>query len=106
MLVWLHSPVAASHESVVHPLASSHEFNAPPTQAPDLHASATVQALPSLQLALLSTVLHPLVGLQLLSVQAFPSSQEVTAPGKHSPALQASPTVQLSLSLHGATLAT
>src|SRR5438128_2704109 len=42
-------PVAGSQESVVHTFASLQLGGGPPTQTPPAHASAVVQALPSLQ---------------------------------------------------------
>jgi hypothetical protein len=74
-------------------------------QAPPLQASA-VQVWPSLQAALLLTLLQaPLAAIQLSSVQTLPSSQlTVALPAQTPAALQASPEVQALPSLHGVPL--
>ena len=48
-------PVAGTHESFVHGLLSSQFAAAPPTHAPAAQVSPVVQALPSLQDAVLLT---------------------------------------------------
>ena len=68
-------PKPVSHSSSVQTLLSLQLGAGPPTQMPPLHASAVVQALPSLHIALLSTFAHPEVGLQLSSVQPLLSLQ-------------------------------
>ena len=48
MAAWAQTPVATTHESVVHTLASS-QLASEPLHTPKLHKSSTVQALLSLQ---------------------------------------------------------
>ena len=99
-------PVAGLQASSVQTLPSSQLGAAPGTQEPPLQASPTVQALPSLQGAVLFTCVQPVAGLQASSVQTLPSSQLGAAPGTQEPPLQASPTVQALPSLQGAVLFT
>src|SRR5439155_1087463 len=63
---------------------------APPVQAPPLQVSLVVQALPSLQGAVLLTWTQPVEGLQVSSVQTLPSSQEGAGPPTQRPPLQVS----------------
>src|SRR5439155_192593 len=77
---------------------------APPVQAPPLQVSLVVQALPSLQGAVLLTWTQPVEGLQVSSVQTLPSSQVGGGPPTHRPPLQASLVVQALPSLQGAVL--
>ena len=77
---------------------------APPVQVPPLQVSLVVQALPSLQGAVLLTWTQPVEGLQVSSVQTLPSSQEGAGPPTHRPPLQASFVVQRLPSLQGAAL--
>src|SRR5207249_1224765 len=72
-------PVAGSHESVVHTLASLQLIGGPPAQAPPAHVSAVVQALPS-------------------------SQDRVFGVPAHTPAAQVSPEVQGLRSSHGTVL--
>src|SRR5207302_91428 len=74
----------------------------PPTHAPPAHASAVVQALPSLHAAVLGVLTQPEAGLQLSSVQALPSLQFGAAPPTQTPPAQVSAVVQALPSLHGA----
>src|SRR5438046_5498425 len=76
----------------------------PPVQVPPLQVSLVVQALPSLQGAVLLTWTQPVEGLQVSSVQTLPSSQEGAGPPTHRPPLQASFVVQRLPSLQGAAL--
>src|SRR5205807_2291393 len=66
--------------------------------------SLVVQALPSLQGAVLLTWTQPVEGLQVSSVQTLPSSQEGAGPPTHRPPLQASFVVHMLPSLQGAAL--
>src|SRR5436309_1013405 len=77
---------------------------APPVQAPPLQVSLVVQALPSLQGAVLLTWTQPVEGLQVSSVQTLPSLQEGAGPPTHRPPLQASLVVQALPSLQGSVL--
>src|SRR5207245_7289140 len=74
----------------------------PPTHAPPAHASAVVQALPSLHAAVLGVLTQPEAGLQLSSVQALPSLQFGAAPPTQTPPAQVSAVVQALRTLHGA----
>ena len=69
-------PVAGLQESFVHVLPSLQLGGAPPTQAPPLHVSDVVHALPSLQGAALFVWVQPVAGLQPSSVHPLPSSYE------------------------------
>ena len=76
-------PVAGSHASSVQGLPSSQFGATLPTHAPSAQTSTVVQALPSLQGAVLFTFSQPVAGLQLSSVQTFPSLQSGGAPPTH-----------------------
>ena len=94
--------------SSVHGLLSL-QFNdpVPGWQIPPPHVSPSVHGLPSLHEAVLFACPQPEVGLQLSSVQGFPSLQSsVPVPGWQIPAEQVSPVVQAFPSLHGALLLT
>ncbi len=91
-------PVATVQLSVVQGLLSLQFFNPPGSQALALQTSPKVQALPSVQGLTLATWVQPLIALQLSSVHTLLSSQLTVAPGKQTPTLQASPTVQTLLS--------
>ena len=96
-------PLAASQESDVHGLESLQFLTAPGTQPEAAQMSPTVQGLPSEQGLALAVCVQPVTGLQLSSVQALLSLQLTCGPGRHTPALQASPTEHTELSaLHGA----
>ena len=82
------APVPALHVSVVHAFASSQFTFVPPVQEPPLQASPVVQALPSLQAAVLFAWAHPDAGTQESSVHAFESSQLSAVPPTHDPPLQ------------------
>jgi hypothetical protein len=94
--------VAGLHESSVQPLESLQSSAGPPTQAPPLHASAVVQASPSLHGATLSVCRQPVPGVQKSSVQGLPSSQlngddpAQTPPEQISPVEHGSPSSQAS----------
>ena len=64
---WTH-PRTESHESSVHTLASSQSTVVPLLHVPPEHVSPTVQALPSSQRSLLSTLAHVFVPRSQLSV--------------------------------------
>ena len=74
VLFVLTQPVDVLQESFVHTLPSLQSSAGPATQIPALHVSVVVHAFPSLQGAVLFTWTQPLVGLQVSSVQALPSS--------------------------------
>jgi len=90
--------------SSVQTLPSSQLGGAPPTQAPPLHVSLVVQALPSLHGALLLVWTQPVAGSQPSSVQPLPSLQFGAGPPMQRPPLQASLVVQALPSLHGSVL--
>jgi len=72
-------PVSGLQESAVHEFPSSQTLGLP-RQFPPLHASSSVQRLPSLQgPGLLERTQAPVAGSQASVVQAFPSSQLIGA---------------------------
>jgi hypothetical protein len=87
-------PLPGLHASSVHGLPSLQTTAAPATQLPVLQASPMVQALPSLQPAVLALNWQPSLGSQLSSVQGLLSLQTWAEPGLQVPAAQASPLVQ------------
>jgi hypothetical protein len=97
-------PVCASQESVVHPFPSSQSGGGPPTHRPPAHASDVVQALPSLQGAMLSSCEHPRPGSHPSFVHTLPSSQSGAGPPTHSPPAHVSNVVHAFPSSHGTTL--
>jgi len=97
-------PVAGLQASSVQTLASSQFGAVPPTQVPPEQASPVVQALPSLQDAVLLVCVHPVTGLHESSVQGLPSSQLGPAPPTQVPPEQASPVVHALPSSQGAVL--
>ena len=97
-------PLAGLQLSSVHTFPSSQLGAAPPTHAPPEQVSGVVQALPSLQEAVLFEWVQPVAGLQLSSVQTFPSSQLGAAPPTHAPAEQVSPVVHALSSLQALVL--
>jgi hypothetical protein len=105
-LLALVHPVAESHPSSVHPLLSSQFGGAPPTQTPKLQTSFVVQALPSLQEALLLVNTQPCAGTQVSVVQTLPSLHTGAAPPTHAPAEQVSFVVQALPSSQAAVLFT
>ncbi len=85
-------------------LPSSQFFCVPDMQAPFAHTSPMVQALLSLQGAVLLVCTQlPVAASQESSVQTLPSSQFFCAP-EQTPPEHTSPVVQALLSLHGAVL--
>ncbi len=76
----------------------------PGTHRPPLQTSPTVQVFPSEQGAVLLVWTQPVAGLQVSSVQAFPSSQLGAGPPTHPPPLHASFVVQTLPSSQGAVL--
>src|SRR5437867_2028532 len=97
-------PLAGLQESSVQTLPSSQFGGGPPAQLPVAQASFVVQALPSLQGAVLFAWTQPLAGLQESFVQTLPSSQFGGGPPAQLPAAQASFVVQALPSLQGAGL--
>ena len=104
-LAKLTQPLLMSHESLVHTLLSSQLSAAPAWHLVFLHASPTVQALPSVQGKVLAARIQPLPGSQRSVVQRLLSSQLAAAPAWHWLALQMSPVVQALSSEQGAVLA-
>src|SRR5262245_46365465 len=87
-------PVVGSHESSVHTLLSSQLSAGPPVQCPaPSQVSAVVQALPSLQAAVVKPVTGqwPAPSQVAVVVQGSPSSQAVVAAAKVQSALQQLP---------------
>src|SRR5262249_10123465 len=68
--------------------------------------SPVVQALPSSHVAVLLAWAHPVVGLQVSSVQALPSLQSSGAPATHAPSTQVSAPLQTLPSEHDVPSAT
>jgi hypothetical protein len=97
-------PVDGLQASVVQTLPSSQFGAGPPTQVPPEQVSLVVQALPSLQGAVLLVCVQPVEGLQASSVQGLLSLQLVAEPGTQAPPEQTSPVVQALPSLHGSVL--
>jgi hypothetical protein len=85
-------PVAGSQESAVQTFPSLQAMGLP-AQLPPPQTSPLVQALLSLQGAVLLVNTQPVAGLQLSSVQTLPSSQTVGPPGTQAPLSQESPVV-------------
>src|SRR5262249_59138890 len=73
-------PVAGTQLSSVHTFPSSQLGGAPPTQLPPAHVSFVVQALLSLQGAVLFVCAQPVAGTQLSAVHTFPPSHWHGAP--------------------------
>ena len=89
-------PVLASHESTVQALPSLQVFALPVAQTFPLHASPTVQALPSAsQAAVLAVWTQPFWASQLSSVHGLLSAQPSLLPTVQTPAWQLSLTVQM-----------
>ena len=85
----------------MHTFPSSQDFSLPDLHTPPLHASPTVQPLSSLHAAVSSVWLpQPVAESQLSLVHGLPSSQDVLAPGTHTPPWHASPLVHASPSEH------
>ena len=98
-------PPPAVQLSVVQGLPSSQLTPLPGWHAPPEHTSPTVHTDPSLQGAALLLFAHPFCGLQASVVHTLPSSHVVVVPGKHTPPLHTSPTVQALASEHGSLVA-
>jgi hypothetical protein len=105
-LLALVHPVAESHPSSVQGFPSLQFGGAPPTQTPRLQTSFVVQALPSLQEALLLENTQPCTGSHVSVVQTLPSLHTGAAPPTQAPAEQVSFVVQALPSLHAAVLFT
>src|SRR5213078_4013955 len=103
LLPW-RQPVVGSQLSSVQRLLSLQLSAGPPAQLPWLQVSLVVQALPSVQGAVLFVCTQPVDGLQVSSVQTLPSSQLGGAPPTQRPPLQASLVVQALPSLQGRVL--
>src|SRR4030095_11774215 len=78
-------PEDGSHASSVQGFSSAQLRNPSPLQRPPWQISSVVQALPSLQGAVLLVWTHPVAGLHPSSVQGFASSQLGSIPGRHTP---------------------
>src|SRR3990172_2528825 len=104
LLVCTH-PVAGLQESSVQTFASSQLVAAPPTQAPAAQVSLVVQALASLQAAVLLVYTQPVAGVQVSVVHTLLSLQVIAVPPQ-TPAVHTSPLVQALPSLHTVPLAT
>ena len=99
------TPLSGSQASLVQGLPSSQPLAAPGLQVPPAQTSPLVQALPSVQVAVLELDLQlPLVGSQASSVHGLPSLQSVALPALHAPPPQTSPAVQALPSSQPATL--
>jgi hypothetical protein len=96
--------LAGSQLSTVQPLASSQPTWLTQLQAPALHTSPLVQALPSLQGRLLTALAQPLLGSQLSVVHGLASLHAAASPGAQAPPLHTSPAVQALPSLQLAAL--
>ena len=94
-------PRTGSQVSSVQALPSSHTVAGPGTHALLAHLSPVVQALLSLQIAVLAVFTQTPAPVQESSVHGFASSQLLPPVGMHAPATQWSPVVQPSLSLQG-----
>src|SRR5438034_449230 len=103
LLPW-RQPVVGSQLSSVQRLLSLQLSAGPPAQLPWLQVSLVVQALPSVQGAVLFVCTQPVDGLQVSSVQTLPSSQLGGAPPTQWPPLQTSLVVQVLASLQGRVL--
>jgi hypothetical protein len=103
LLVCTH-PVARLQLSSVHGFVSSQFGGGPPTQVPPEQVSFVVQAFLSSQAAWLLVYTQPVAGLQLSSVQTFPSLQTMAVP--HVPLKQLFPCVQALLSSQAVELRT
>ena len=97
-------PVDGLHESFVHTLPSLQFRGLPAPQLPPEHWSPTVQALPSLHVAVLFAFTQPVDGLHESLVHTLPSSQFRGLPAPQLPPEHWSPTVQALPSLHDAVL--
>jgi glyoxylate utilization-related uncharacterized protein len=97
-------PVAGLQPSLVQTLPSSQLGADPPAQAPPEQVSLVVQALPSLQGAVLLVWAHPVAGMQVSSVHPLLSLQLGATPPAQAPPAQVSPVVQAFPSLHDAAL--
>ena len=97
-------PVGETQESVVQALPSLQLAGGPGEQLPPLHVSFVVHASPSSHGALLLVWTHPVAGLQLSSVQTFPSLQFGAGPPTQLPPLHVSLVVHALPSSQGALL--
>ena len=99
--------MTGEHASTVHAFPSLQPRLWIHKQAPPAQKSPIVQALPSLQLALLFTYPHaPVAASQVSVVQTLLSLQVFGVPGRHVPAAQTSFKVQAFPSSHAAALLT
>src|SRR5204862_545001 len=97
-------PLAGTHESSVHGFESSQFGAAPPMQAPPEHVSPVVQALPSLQDAVLFACAQPDAGTRAESRRGGEESQLGGARAMHEPPEHVSPVVKALPSLQEAGL--
>ena len=97
-------PVGETQVSLVHALPSLQFVGEPGAQLPPLQVSPVVQASPSSHGALLLLWTHPVAGLQLSSVQTFPSLQFGAGPPTQLPPLHVSLVVHALPSSQGALL--
>jgi hypothetical protein len=97
-------PLAGLQLSSVHTLPSLQTRGGPPLHVPPPQVSLVVQALLSLQEAVLFVWKHPVAGLQASSVQTLLSLQSGGGPPLHVPPPQVSFVVQALLSVHEAVL--
>ncbi len=95
-------PVTLSQLSAVQGLLSSQLTPLPATHAPPAQMSPLVQALPSLQVAVLLLWAQPSLASHESLVQGLLSSQLGAAPPLHTPLAQVSPVVQALPSSHAA----
>jgi hypothetical protein len=101
-------PLAMTQMSLVHALPSSQpasftqQLGLPvPWHLPALHASFTVQSLPSLHASVLSVYVQlPVAASHASVVHALPSLHALAAPDVHWPLAHLSPSVQALLSVH------
>src|SRR5262245_18667980 len=97
-------PLSRTQAEAVHGLVSLQSRGGPPTQGPRMHASPTVQRLPSSHAAPVGSgvCLQPRAGSQVSVVHEFLSSQLRGGPLTHWPLWHESPAVQRLLSLQPA----
>jgi hypothetical protein len=103
LLVWA-QPVVALQVSFVHRFPSSHDGACPPTHAPLLQTSPSVQRFPSSHGLVLGVKTHPEDGSHASSVQGFSSAQWRDPSPLQRPSWQMSPVEQALPSLQGAVL--
>ena len=105
LLLWV-QPLSPAQASSVQGLPSPQSSLPAALHAPPLQMSPVEQASPSSQGRVLAAVVQPDLGSQPSVVQSLLSSHTLATPGRQSPLLQASLTVQMLPSLHEAVLST